>query len=192
MLAALADAFGCSSVIRLVHEVPVAGASGEPAGFHDVVAAAEHAGESAVVQEQDVGERGVRHPVEPGEFGHDVVELDDDFGVGGPAVGDELEVGGVPLAHDGDPFGQGGQGGGPGVGVQRGPAGGGRSFGVASGLGGQVAGYLVDPGGQVAYGGFPQTPKMSVTTELSLMQGSSSSFSARCFSAVRAATRPAR
>jgi hypothetical protein len=38
----------------------------------------------------------------------------------------------------------------------------------------------------------PETPKMSAMTALSLMQASSSSFSARCFSAVRAATRPAR
>ena len=38
----------------------------------------------------------------------------------------------------------------------------------------------------------PETPKMSETTTLSLMQASSSSFSARCFSAVRAATRSAR
>ena len=52
---------------------------------------------------------GVCHPVDAGEFGHDVVELDADFGVGGPAVGDGLEVGGVPLAHDADPVGQGGQ-----------------------------------------------------------------------------------
>ncbi len=89
--------------------------------------------------------------VDAGEFGHDVVELDDDFGVGGPAVGDGLEVGGVPLAHDGNPFGQDGQGGGSGVGVQGGPAGGGRSFGVVLS---EAAGYLVDPGGQFAFGGF--------------------------------------
>jgi hypothetical protein len=61
--------------------------------------AAEHAGEPPVVQEQGVGERGVCHPVDPGEFGHDVVELDDDFGVGRPAAGDGLEVDcGEPVA----------------------------------------------------------------------------------------------
>jgi hypothetical protein len=38
----------------------------------------------------------------------------------------------------------------------------------------------------------PETPKMSDTTTLSLICASSSSFSTRFFSAVRAATRPAR
>ena len=38
----------------------------------------------------------------------------------------------------------------------------------------------------------PDAPNRSETTTLTLMQASSSSFSARCFSAVRAATRSAR
>jgi hypothetical protein len=38
----------------------------------------------------------------------------------------------------------------------------------------------------------PETPKMSVATTLSLIWASSSSFSARCFSAVQARTRSAR
>jgi hypothetical protein len=38
----------------------------------------------------------------------------------------------------------------------------------------------------------PDTPKMSLATTLSLIWASSSSFSTRCFSAVRAATRSAR
>jgi hypothetical protein len=38
----------------------------------------------------------------------------------------------------------------------------------------------------------PETPKMSEATTLSLICASSSSFSARCFSAVRTATRSAR
>jgi hypothetical protein len=38
----------------------------------------------------------------------------------------------------------------------------------------------------------PETPKMSLATTLSLIWASSSSFSTRCFSAVRAATRSTR
>ena len=38
----------------------------------------------------------------------------------------------------------------------------------------------------------PETPKLSLATTLSLIWASSSSFSTRCFSAVRAATRSAR
>jgi hypothetical protein len=41
---------------------------------------------------------GLSPAVDAGEFGHDVVQLDDDFGVGHPAVSHTLEVGGVPAA----------------------------------------------------------------------------------------------
>jgi hypothetical protein len=51
---------------------------------------------------------------------------------------------------------------------------------------------LPSPATKAAIMSRPQAPKMSQTTALSLICASSSSFSTRFFSAVRAATRPAR